>query len=377
MNRPIRIMHVVNRLVLAGLETMVTNLILNMRQFEQMICVEVKFRVPMATLEDRLRAENIRVFHMNRIEDQPQRRLPFKYMQIFKREHVDIVHTHSGVWRDAFLGAKLAGVPVHFHTEHGVPVNGSGMKERLTYQFLSQFSSRLISVSDDLNNYLVSEFQLNPKKMCVIYNGIDPNIYQPSSASDDIRKQLAFAPHEKVIGTIGRIVALKDHRTLVRAFAIVLQRIPHCRLLIVGREESGQAGVLDDIYTLANGLGVGERILFIGERSDIPDLLNLMDVFVLCSLTEGTSMAILEASATETPVIATKVGGNPRIVGDGSTGFLVPVRSPEVLADRLLQILGNAELAKSMGKAGREMVKREFTVQSMASRYHQLYLNFV
>lgn len=370
-------MHVVNRLVLAGLENMVTSLMLNMPEFEQMVCVEVKFRVPAASSEDTLKSHNINVFHMNRMEDRPQRMLPFKYMSLFRRERVDIVHTHSGVWRDAFLGGKMAGVPIHFHTEHGVPVNGSGSKERLTYRILSKFSTQLISVSDDLSKYLISEFQLNPKKLSVIYNGIDLDRYKPLPNPDGLRLELGIAPSEKVIGTVGRIVPVKDHLTLVRAFALVLEQIPQCRLMIVGREEIGREGVMTEILKLADTLSIGEKILFTGERSDVPELLNLMDVFALSSLSEGTSMAILEASAAEIPVVATRVGGNPKIVEDGRTGFLVPPKSPEVLAEKLLKVLEDPNLAKEMGQAGRKTVKGQFSIQTMASKYHKLYSSFL
>jgi sugar transferase (PEP-CTERM/EpsH1 system associated) len=370
-------MHVVNRLVLAGLENMVTSLMLHMREFEQMVSVEVKFTVPTASSENLLESRNISVFHMNRSESRPQRMLPFKYMSLFRRERVDILHTHSGVWRDAFLGGKMAGVPIHFHTEHGVPVNGSGRKERLTYRILSGLSTQLISVSDDLNEQLISEFQLNPKKLRVICNGIDLNKYAPLSNSERLRTELGIAPGERIIGTVGRIVPLKDHKTLVRAFALVLEQVPRCRLMIVGREETSREGVMEEILELADELGVREKVLFTGERKDVPELLNLMDVFALSSLTEGTSMAILEASATETPVVATKVGGNPKIVKDGKTGFLAPPKNPEIFARKLVEVLKDQNLAEAMGTAGREMVKTQFSIQKMASQYHQLYSSFL
>jgi glycosyltransferase involved in cell wall biosynthesis len=102
-----------------------------------------------------------------------------------------------------------------------------------------------------------------------------------------------------------------------------------------------------------------------------------MDVFALSSLTEGTSMAILEASATETPVVATKVGGNPKIVKDGKTGFLAPPKNPEIFARKLVEVLKDQNLAEAMGTAGREMVKTQFSIQKMASQYHQLYSSFL
>lgn len=376
MERQIRLMHIVKGLGIAGLENVVTSLILNMKEIYQMICIEERFKVNVTNLENKLRDQNVKIFYMNRPENQTQRKLPLQYRRLFKKESIDIIHTHSGVWRDAFLGGKLAGIPLHFHTEHGMPVNGDSLKERFTYRFLSRFSSQVIAVSEDLKSNLVAQFHVNPDKVTVIHNGIDLSIYKPASPNFDMRKKLGIPPDEKIIGTVGRIVPLKDHKTLVRSFALVCRQIPDCRLVIIGREDTNIPGVQKELVDVARELNVQDKIIFTGERNDVRDLLNLFDIFVLSSWTEGISISLLEAVASGKPVVATMVGGNSEIVKEGKSGFLVPPRHPEKLAERLLILLKNKKLAEVMGRYGREIVEKEFSLKTMATKYHRLYETF-
>ncbi len=378
MQKEIKLMHVVKGLRLAGLEKVVVSLACNLKGFKQFVCVEDSYEGPtVADLSSELELHNIPVYYMQSPEKKAQRDLPLKYMKRFKSERIDIIHTHSGVWRDVFLGGKLARVPLHFHTEHGLPSSGGNLN-KLTYRFLAKFSTQVIAVSNDLKTQLISHFDVPDRKVSVIPNGVDLARFTPvSSATGTLKNELHIEPNEKVIGIVGRLVPLKDHKTLIKAFASVLNKIPCCRLVIVGREDTSLGGVKEELLALAKDLGVTDKIIFTGERDDVHDMLRVFDVFALPSWTEGISISMLEAAATAKPLVATRVGGNSEIIQEGVNGFLVPPKDPQTLADRIIKILANDSLLSQMGKASREWVEKEFSLDVMVARYHKLYEFFL
>ena len=150
--------------------------------------------------------------------------------------------------------------------------------------------------------------------------------------------------------------------------ASVVRTIPDAVCFIAGR------GELDtELRQAAVELGIDRNLRLLGFRPDVPALLRAADVFVLPSLSEGLSLALLEAMAASKPVVASKVGGNPEVVADGRNGFLVPAADPDALADRIVRLLGNADLAARFGAAGRRRVDEDFTIATMVRRYDELY----
>jgi glycosyltransferase involved in cell wall biosynthesis len=144
--------------------------------------------------------------------------------------------------------------------------------------------------------------------------------------------------------------------------------MPDVRFLIIG-----DGGLKKQLMDLSSNLGVSKNVMFLGFRSDIPELLSVMDVLVLASLREGFSNAILEAMAAMKPVVATNVGGNPEVIIDGVTGLIVPPKDPHSMAQAILNLLQNEDLAQQMGEAGRRRVENHFTIDVITQKYIQLY----
>jgi len=179
-------------------------------------------------------------------------------------------------------------------------------------------------------------------------------------------------PGCRVVGTVGRLAAVKDQSSLLRALAAIIQAEPaqrttlRCILVGDGPERAS-------LQSLVEELALGDCVWMAGDRDDIPNLLACMDVFVLPSLGEGISNTVLEAMATGLPVVATRVGGNPELVTEGDTGMLVPVGNVTALAQALQRLIDDPALCIRMGNAGLERVQRDFDWQRTVTTYLQVY----
>jgi len=183
-------------------------------------------------------------------------------------------------------------------------------------------------------------------------------------------RMLNLPARAKVIGTVGRLTLLKDQVNLIRAFQQVHAAKPDTVLLLIGDGELRE--LLEDC---ARNGGVLDHVYFLGDRNDVHALLQGLDLFVLSSISEGYSLALLEACAAGLPIIATDVGGNFEIIRDGDTGILVPAKDPDALATAMLTLLREPAHAKGLGDAARAWVESNGSLETMASRYMQIYLS--
>src|SRR5690606_14972180 len=209
-------------------------------------------------------------------------------------------------------------------------------------------------------------------KIRVLPNGIHPDLFRPRAPR--LREQLATSlglpPETQLIGFVGRLNWAKDLPTMVAAFTQVRAQRDDVALVLVGEGEERTAVV--EAITEA---GVGDRVFLLGDRSDVPALLPAFSIFAMSSVSEGYSIALLEACASALPIVATRVGGNAEIVADGVNGLVVPPRSAEALAEAVLQLVEDPDRAEAMGHAGRAWLMANATFDVMASRYVALYSN--
>jgi glycosyltransferase involved in cell wall biosynthesis len=195
-----------------------------------------------------------------------------------------------------------------------------------------------------------------------VYNGIDTETYAPGSAMA-LRKALDLPAGAPVVGTVGRLDPIKDHRTLLEAFDAVRRRRPRARLLVVG--DGAERRLLES--------AAGEGVRFLGTRPDVPELLRVMDVFVLPSINEGISNTLLEAMASGLPVIATRAGGNPELVDHQRTGLLTPVGDARALAEAIGRYLSDGELRAAHGREARKEAVQRFGGEGMVKAYERVY----
>ena len=292
--------------------------------------------------------------------------------RLFRRLRPDIVHTRNWTCIDAIIGARLAGVPVVIHGEHGreaADPEGRNRRRQQVRRLLSPFVTEFVTVSRDLARWLIEEVRVPARKVRTIYNGVDTERYALGDRAA-ARRALGIPPDWTVAGTVGRLDPVKDQVGLIRAFAQVANKGPSV-LVIAGDGPSRR-----QLEALVGELALGDRVRLLGERDDVPLILRALDIFVLSSIGEGISNAILEAMATGLPVIATRVGGNSELVRDGLTGRLIEPRSPEALAEALAAYGDDPGLARAHGAAGRERVAREFGLDRMRAAYTALYRQY-
>jgi sugar transferase (PEP-CTERM/EpsH1 system associated) len=234
------------------------------------------------------------------------------------------------------------------------------------------FVTHYVALSKDLEGYLVDAIGIPSARVTRIVNGVDTEAFRPKGAL----QRLAGCPFDRdrafVFGTAGRLQAVKNQALLARAFVRLVQVAPdlreRVRLVIIG-EGAARA----EIAAVLDSANLSEQVWMPGGRDDVAAVMRMLDVFVLPSLAEGISNTLLEAMGSGLPVIATRVGGNPELVDDGTTGTLVASDDVEELTRAMLEYVRDPALSKMRGRAGRARAERVFSLDAMVAQYLALY----
>lgn len=379
----IKVVHVMDGLGWAGMEHMVQSLVSNMdkKRFKVYLLSEIPMKDSVRGEVEKLKAHGVEVVFLQTGE--ARKFLVMDYARLLGRIKPHIVHSHSGVWRDVCLGSVIARVPYIFHTEHGRVFLDDNLRARLTHRFLTRFRTRVIAVSDELKGFLKECVGIGADKLVTIHNGIEVDKFVPRQRDAALREKLGLKNDEAFIMAVGRINPVKDYETLIRAIHEVKNRLrggARFRLFIAGPETDDNipgGGLLPRLKALCSALGVQDEVVFLGKRDDVMELLPQADIFVQTSITEGLSMAILEAMSCRLPVVATDVGGNSELVSDGETGMLIKSKDPLAAGDALVRLIRDKGLRAGMGARGRERVVREFSLDHMTEEYQKLYQSAV
>lgn len=290
-----------------------------------------------------------------------------RFRDLLKDEHVDLIHAHEF---DANVqGAAVAtylNIPL-VATVHGKHYFWEKLRRRLAYRWVSRRAT-MVAVSEDLKRFIVENVGIDSTRITVLYNGVNVPAAPDPVDIEVCRREMNLSDSDRVIGVVGNLYPVKGHQYLIDAVPAVLEKYPDTSFVFAGR---GQ--LESDLKQHVNRLGLDKRVHFLGLRQDIPRILALLDVFVLPSLSEGLSMAILEAMMAGKPVIATRVGGNSEIVLDGETGLLVPPKESHALAESLITLLKDRHLAAEFGEKGKLRAERQFSLQTMVNAYQSLY----
>jgi len=292
-----------------------------------------------------------------------------------KKERFDIVHTNSS--KAGILGrlaAKLAGVPIVIHTVHGWGHHDEmGKLRKGFYIFLEKCAGKLtdkiITVSDldtkkGLNNGIADS-----GKYITIRSGINLSVFNPATIDVEHEKRKWGIPlTNNVVGSIMRFSKQKNPLDFVKMAAEIVEKNPKVSFLLVG-----DGSLKPQIESSILQLNLSEKVILTGVRDDVPQLLAVMDVFVLPSLWEGLPRVILQAMAMGLPIVATEVGGTPEAIKEDQNGFLVTPKDFHAIARRVIQLLEDQNLAKKMGERGRKMVYPEFCVKQMVKSTESLY----
>ena len=223
-------------------------------------------------------------------------------------------------------------------------MDGTNPRYVLLRRLFQPAVQRYIPMSKDLETWLINQIRVPTKKITQIYNGVDLSRFKISGDKPaDLLPPGFRSSNLLLIGTVGRLDPVKDQITLMQAFIYLVNTYPaernKVRLALVG------SGLLQPkLRELSLEAGIDDLIWFAGERNDVADIMRALDLFVLPSINEGISNTILEAMATELPVIATDVGGNPELVINNQTGYLVPKQNPIAIAEAFKKYLDNRSL---------------------------------
>ncbi|MBI2216450.1 MAG: glycosyltransferase [Candidatus Rokubacteria bacterium] len=290
--------------------------------------------------------------------------------RLLRRLRPDIVHSRNWAAFDGVLAARLARVPIVVHGEHGRGADdprGTHPRRNRLRRMFAPWVDRFVAVSGDLTRWLVETVRIPAPKVLTIMNGVDMHRFGPHGRRTG-RRALGVPDGWVVLGSVGRLDPVKDHGTLLEAFAKLSHVHPATFLVLVGDGPCRPA-----LEARVHDLGIASRVRLAGERQDVAALLPAMDVYVLPSIAEGISNTILEAMAAALPVVATRTGGNPELVADGVTGSLVPVQDACALRTTLEAYVADADLRTARGSAGHRRVQEHFSLDRMRARYRSLY----
>jgi glycosyltransferase involved in cell wall biosynthesis len=291
-----------------------------------------------------------------------------------RRFRPDVVHSHM---THANLLARVtravAKIPVLVGTLHGykmysVRSTSSGLRE-MAHRVTDGLSDMTTVVCGAAAERYARKKVARPEKLMVLPNGIRTSIYRPDDRLRAAMRRELNLRDEFVWLAAGRLEMVKDYGTMLRAFAKSLD-IEGRQMLLV----AGEGSLLESLEKMAEDLGIGANVRFLGYRADIADLMRAADGYVLSSIFEGMPLALLEAGASGLPVVATRVGGNAEAMDEGRSGFLTPSRSPGELGEAMQRVVSmTAEERRRMGRAGMEFVGRQYSLDAVLDRWEGLY----
>lgn len=364
--------HVVFRFDIGGMENGVVNLINHMPS-EAYRHVVISL-TEITDFRQRIKRDDVEFIELKKPPGHSLWIYP-RLFKLFRKLRPAIVHTRNLGTLEAVVPAWVAGVPIRVHSEHGRDIgdlDGGNKKNQFLRRLYRPFVTYFIALSRDLEHYLTDKVGIPQCKLDKICNGVDTQRFYPVARRLPIEGCPFADPSCWLVGTVGRMQAVKDQTTLVRAFIRALTMAPelksHLRLVMVG-EGPLRAQSLE----LLEQAGYGELAWLPGERSNVPEILRGLDCFVLPSLAEGISNTILEAMASGLPVIATDVGGNRELVDAGRSGELVPAGDVDAMAQWIVAYASDRQLARAAGNAGRAAVERQYSLAVMVNQYQGLY----
>jgi glycosyltransferase involved in cell wall biosynthesis len=307
----------------------------------------------------------------------PSPGIVLKIARQLRIDRPDVLHSHNHlVHHYGVVAGKLAGVPVLVNTRHGservmssspagsfvstIPVD---RRSDLIYRATLPFVDSVVLISEATRRFYVQHRGVPASKARVILNGAHLEKFLGSPAHP------GSSPPRVRFGTAARLVPVKDHYSLLRAFATVVREIPHAELAI-----AGDGPLRQELEAFTRKLNLTERVTFVGALPDTPKFLSELDIFVLSSLSEGMPISLLEAMAAGLPIVSTRAGGVDEVAIEGKNAFLAEPADVEGLAQAMIKMAKRRDLAE-MGALGRVKVKTGFRIENSWAEYHKLFLS--
>lgn len=382
--KKIRILNIITRLELGGPPILLLDIIqrLNKDRFESSIATGITADSKYDMTEF-IREKHIEVFTfrslVRNIHPLKDILALISLFLFIKKGKYDIIHCHTS--KGGFIGrfaARLAGSKIIVYSPHGdvfkgyfnnLVTNIFVMLER----FAAPFTDNIITLSKKGAERFLEHGIGTRQQLKHIYNGIDIISYKRTKTTRaEKRIELGLGKDDFVCATVGRLVPVKGHQYLIEAIKKVVNKIPSAKFLFIGDGE-----LMPDLLAQTKSLGLCKNILFLGARSDIAEILNCIDIFLLPSLNEGFGIVLVEAMAMKKPVIATNVGGVPEIVVNETTGILLSPKDPEAFSSAIIRLYDTPEISMKMGLAGYNRARRLFDITTTVTEFESLYCDLI
>jgi glycosyltransferase involved in cell wall biosynthesis len=359
---PLRLMFVITNMPVGGAETLLVDLIRRLdrsRFLPELVCLK-----ELGPLGETLALEI--PTYAGLLRNKWDAAVLWRLTRLMRRRRIDAVVT-VGAGDKMFWGrlaARLAGAPVVCSALHA---SGAVDRVQRLNRLLAPITDAFIAVAEPHGRYLARHEGCPAAKIRVIPNGVDAERFRPRPPVAALREAIGLAADAPVAGIVAALRPEKNHQLFLRAAARVCRELPKARFLIIG-----DGPRRSELETLARALKIDEAVCFLGSRSDVPDLLSLVDVVALTSHMEASPVSILEAMAAEKPVVATRVGAVAETVRDGQTGYLAAAGDEAEIAQRMVELMRDRPRAAAMGRAGRERLLACGSIERMVARYQDL-----
>ena len=321
------------------------------------------------------RLENVKTINLEReLKGYDIIKTIFELNRIVRINKIDIIHTNLPFSDFCGFILKLLNPGVKLLSKRGT--TGPYRKKiykRLLNWFISLPVEIIVCVSREVRDY-IHKYEFIPyKKLIVIFNGVDVSEIENTDVNvKEKKRELGINEIDLVIGSVGRLTKQKGFEYLLSAFKRVNEEFSHSKLVIVG------AGKLEyKLKQQAKDLNLGDNVIFTGKRKDVYGILKIFDVFVMASLWEGMSHALLEAMSAKLPIVATNVSGTEEVVENNITGFLIKSRDIEKLSEGMIRLLRDDGMRENFGEMGYRKIKQEFDIEFISRNYQEVYLGLL
>lgn len=384
--RPLRILHVINDLGGAGgaeRQLALNIAALNHDRFESYVC----YLYSRSDLVEELRSLGVQVLHLD-VHGKPQwPNAVWRLARAIRENRIDLVH--ANLFESELLAGiagRIAGVPVISSlvnsADDAAVFSESLHPNRFKFTIARMLTKTVyrtcyrhfVALSDHVRQSSIEHLGISSKKITVIPRAVDKTWLEPESLSvvQRVRTELRLNGTYPLLLTIGRLVPQKGQKYLLSAMPRVLGAFPSAKLLIVG-----DGFMAEELKRLAHTLGIERAVSFLGRSSHVKELLATSDIFVFPSLWEGFGVSLLQAAALGKPCVACAVGPIPEFMENGKSGILVKPKSPEALADSIIELSENKEKAGSLGRQARQIVLGNFIIDRTVKKLESLYLELL
>jgi glycosyltransferase involved in cell wall biosynthesis len=364
--RKFTILHTIETAGPGGAETVVLNLAsrLDSSRFRSLVLLPRE-----DWLSERLRERGVPTFFVDS-KAWYDFRLPVGMARLIRQENVNLIHSHlPGQNFYSCVVGPLTGCKTIVTYHGGIELSRSrGLRGAIQLGWVRRSADAVVVVCDHVGQMLRNA-RFPFEKIVRIYNGISVEKFQVP-ANGRLRRELGLQNGAKLVGMVANLRETKGYEFFIQAARKVTDTMPETRFVAVG---DMNPVIARPLLGLVERLGLQDRFIFLGFRSDVPEILSELDVFVLSSISEGFPLVALEAMAAAKPVIVTRSGGPQEIVEDGRTGLLIPPADPDALTEKICELFANPERAAALARTAREKVGSTFTLEKMIGNYEHLY----